>query len=555
MDAISHARTVSAPAGRAMAAAPGSRATFRGAPSRAAVAFRILHAVTALGAGMQVAIDARYENLIAVVLVVASSTATFLYVRGTRALHEVPLSTMAVLGLCVTTQWGALVAQSLLWDSLTQSLRVPLQTFSYLLGFQLVAIAAHFVSRRFRAFVAARRAGSDVVGRLGIFRVPSAPALWTLGVLGLLAILGRTAGEGNLLAKLADAFTFLAWAPFIIPVLAARFGPGYALMRRHWPPLVAYTLAVALLAVAVNARAIMLAGIVTAMLVFLLQVLDDERPFEPRHLRYLAVSAVVLALVYEPLSYFLTGMQAARAERGKISHVEMIKHTWAVLQDPAAVRRERTRAEIAAQIGAYDEYYFKTPMIGRLVETKFHDNGFFMVDGVSAVESRVIAQDAVDRVWSILPYPVLLALGEGRAKFVTFYSAGDLLANIRVAAPLGSFVTGSMFAQGIAIFGVWTPFLYFLLCVPVFVVWDMLARTGSGGAPAVVSVVGMLLMYRLFQYGIVTESIGNIAGVLLRFQLQNVLVFAGVFALTRIVWKPFEPPAALADRRGPGARA
>lgn len=539
-----------------MGHAAASRTASRGAPSRATVAFRILHAVTWLSAGMQVAIDSRYENLIAVVLVVASSTATFLYVRGTRALHEVPLSTMAVLGLCVTTQWGALVAQSLLWDSLTHSLRVPLQTFSYLLGFQLVAIAAHFVSRRFRAFVAARRAGSDLVARLGVFRLPSAPALWTLGVLGLLAILARTAGEGNLFAKLADAFTFLAWAPFIIPVLAARYGPAYAVMRRHWPPLVAYTLAVAVLAVAVNARAIMLAGIVTALLVFLLQVLDDERPFEPRHLRYLAVSAVVLALVYEPLSYFLTGMQAARAERGKISHVEMIKHTWAVLQDPVAVRRERTRAEIAAEIGAYDEYYFKTPMIGRLVETKFHDNGFFMVAGVSAVESRVIAQDAVDRVWSILPYPVLLALGEERAKYVTFYSAGDLLANIRVAAPLGSFVTGSMFAQGIAIFGVWTPFLYFLLCVPVFVVWDMLARTGLGGAQAVVSVVGMLLMYRLFQYGIVTESIGNIAGVLLRFQLQNVLFFAGVFALTRIVWKPFVPrEGAQSDPHGPGARA
>lgn len=517
-------------------------ATARRAVSRATVAFRVLHLATWIAAGLQTVIDPSYDNLVAVVLVVASATATFVYVRGTRALREVPLSTMAVLGLCVTTQWGALVVQSLLWDSLTHSLRVPLQTFGYLLGFQLVAIAAHWVSRRFQAVMAARRVGADLIAPLGVFGVPRAQALWAMGILGLLTMLGSTAGEGNLLAKIADAFRFLAWAPFIIPVLAARHGPAYADMRRQWPLLIGFTVGVVLYAVAVNARSVLLAGIVTGLLVFLLQVLDDERPFEARHLRHLAIWVVLAAALFEPLSYFVTAMQAARAERSKLSRVQMITHTWEMLQNPAAVRREKTRNEIAAQIAAYDEYYFKAPIIGRLVETKFHDNGFFMVDGVSRVESRVVAQDAVDRVWSILPYPVLLALGEGRAKYATLYSAGDLLANIRVGAPLGNFVTGSMFAQGIAIFGVWTPFLYFLLCIPVFVVWDILARAGRGGAPAVVSVVGMLLMYRVFQYGIVTESIGNIAGVVLRFQLQNVLFFALVFAATRLFWKPFVPP-------------
>jgi hypothetical protein len=237
-------------------------------------------------------------------------------------------------------------------------------------------------------------------------------------------------------------------------------------------------------------------------------------------------------------------VQVARAERDRVSKVEMIQHTYHLLQDPAAVRREAQRMQADAQVGAYDEYYFRSSMVGRLVETKFHDNAFFMVEGVSALESRLIAEDAVDRVWSILPFPVLKWLGLERSKYVTLYSSGDLLAYLRLGVELGSFVTGSMFAQGIAIFGAWTPFLYFLLCIPVFIVWDVLSRPASKTAPAVVSLVGMLLIYKLFAYGIVTDSIGNIAGVLLRFQLQNVLLYALVFGATRALWRPFDPATA-----------
>jgi hypothetical protein len=200
---------------------------------------------------------------------------------------------------------------------------------------------------------------------------------------------------------------------------------------------------------------------------------------------------------------------------------------------------------------AYDEYYFKSSIVGRLVETKFHDNSFFMVQDISPLESRWVAEDAMDRVWSILPYPVLKWLGQERSKYATLYSAGDLLIYLRYGFNLGGFATGSMFAQGIAIFGVWTPFLYFLVCIPVFIAWDVLSRPGSSEKPAVLSLIGMLLVYRLFAYGIVTESIGNIAGVLLRFQLQNVLLYALVFALTRSIWKPFDARA----RLGNGAMA
>jgi hypothetical protein len=39
--------------------------------------------------------------------------------------------------------------------------------------------------------------------------------------------------------------------------------------------------------------------------------------------------------------------------------------------------------------------------------------------------------------------------------------------------------------------------------------------------------------------------------VLLRFQLQNILLYAAVFALTRMVFKPFQPEGAVAEPAPP----
>lgn len=510
--------------------------------TRADVAFATLHLMTWIAAALQALIDPGYENLICTALVLASATLTFVYVRRSKALREVPLSTMAVLGLCITTQWGALVAQSALWDSLTISLRVPLHTFGYLLMYQSVAVAAHWTSRRMSIFMSARRIASDtLLAPLGIFQVPAVPAVWAIGCFGVLCFVLGYVSEGGLIGKIADGLGVFAWAPFTIPLLHHRYGRDYCDLRRQAPFLALFALLAVLLGLALNFRKVMLIGTMTAALLYFLILLDDERPFRLKQLRWVALCVLVGTLLFEPLTYFFTAVQVAREQRDKLSRLQMIEYTLEVLQNPAAIRLDRDKGRTAADVDLYDEYYFRSSMIGRLVEIKFHDNGFYMVQGVSAQESRLIAEDALDRVVSVLPFPVLKWMGFERSKFVTLYSVGDLLAYTRLGVELGAFRTGSMFAQGLAIFGVWTPFLYFLLCIPVFVVWDVLGRISRHGAPVMLSLVGMLLIYRVFAYGIVAESVGNLAGVLLRFQLQNVLLYAALYAATRTIWRPFSP--------------
>jgi hypothetical protein len=509
-----------------------------------------IHSLTLLCAAAQIFIDASQVNAVAALCVALSAAVTFGYLQLSRALEEVPLSSFALAGLCVTTQWGALLGQTVFWESMTVSLRAPTATFTYLLMFQLVAVSAHWVWRHLGFLVATRQLITEhVLAPLGIFGVPRVQALWAIGILGLLSIVVTGGGQVDLIRKIVDTFNFLSWAPFAIPLLHRRFGKAYCDMRKHWVGLAAFGFCAVLLGMALNYRAVMFVGALTALLLGLLHLTTDKTPLRAKHFVSLGVAALIAVLLFEPLTYFTAAIQVARDQRDRIGKLEMVAHTLKVLQDPAAVRRARDRIEISPGLDTYDEYYFRSSMIGRFVETKFHDNMFFMIEGASALESRLIADDAIDRIWSILPYPLLKSMGLERAKTVSLYSLGDYLTYLRLGGE-SAFRTGSMFAQAVAIFGAWAPLLYFLLCIPLFMVWDVLSRRDASAGTTVLSVVAMLLMYRLFAYGLVTESFSGLIALLARNQLQNVMVFALVFALSRLIWPPFEHHAeSLAERK------
>ena len=107
--------------------------------TRSDAAFIALHAMSVVSFVLQVFLSHSYENVLSALIVLLSATLTFAYLRQTQAIREVPLSSFAVLGLCVTTQWGALVGQTLMWSPVAENLRIPLRTFAYLAGFQMVA--------------------------------------------------------------------------------------------------------------------------------------------------------------------------------------------------------------------------------------------------------------------------------------------------------------------------------------------------------------------------------------------------------------------------------
>ncbi|PZO20608.1 MAG: hypothetical protein DCF26_02720 [Burkholderiales bacterium] len=485
-----------------------------------------------LGLLAQIIIDFSPENIASASIVFASSMAVLLYMLWTPALQTHPLSTFAVFGFGVTTQLGALLGQTAYWTSLADNLRMPMATFALLAGFQVLALIAHTGYRWLMPLPSAD--GGSLARHLlraaKLYDTPSTGVLWFLGYFGLFALLLGGGREG-VFGKLMQGLAFLTWAPFLIPMYLIQLGDAYSSWRKQWPYLLVFSGLIVLLGLATNARGGMLAGFVTIALFALLGALRSSNAVSGKRLLKMGVVGLVLSALAIPLSDLATAMVVARKMRGNVSPVEMVQQTVYYWQRPDEIAAYRNKAE-SEKLRGYDEFYFKNPLLARLVETKFHDNALYFASTLTQSDTDLLAQTTADLFWAILPDPVIKKLGVDIDKKALEFSIGDYLSHLSQGGPLGSRRTGSMLAQGVVLLGVGFAVVYMAFCLVAFAMMDLLSFRNRSGQ-VVLSAVGMLAVWKLFQYGVTAESLQAWASTTLRAIPQNILLFLVVAALAR----------------------
>jgi hypothetical protein len=492
-----------------------------------------LMGLTLMALFAQLAIDFSPDNLASSSIVFASSIAVLLYLLWTPALQTHPLSTFAVFGFGVTTQLGALLGQTAYWTSLADNLRQPIATFTMLAAFQVLAIIAHTGYRWLMPPPDADRGSlpRHLLRKAGLYNTPSTGVLWFLGYFGLIAfVLGG--GREGAFGKIMQGLAFLTWAPFLIPMYIIQLGESYSSWRKQWPYLLVFMGLVVLLGLAANARQVMLAGFVTIALFALLGALRSTAPVSGKQVFRIGLVGVVLVGLAIPLSDLAIAMVVARKARGNVSPVQMVEQTFYYWQRPDEIAAYKARAEADTTRG-YDEYYFANPLLARLVETKFHDNSFYFVSTFTRSDDSLLAKTTGDLFWTILPDPVIKSLGVSIDKKALEFSIGDYLSYLSQGATLGSRRTGSMLAQGVALLGAGFVIVYLGFCFATFAMIDLLSFRNRSGQ-VVLSAVGMLAVWKLFQYGITSDSLhGWVIGTLRNIP-QNIVLFLVVATIARI---------------------
>jgi len=99
------------------------------------------------------------------------------------------------------------------------------------------------------------------------------------------------------------------------------------------------------------------------------------------------------------------------------------------------------------------------------------------------------------------------------------------------AGNLGGYKTGSGLAQGIALFGSLFPLLYFAGCFVMFWALDIFSFRNKG--TIIISTMGMLGVWRLFQYGISAESLQFEFMAIVRGLPQSILLYVLVYHFAR----------------------
>lgn len=495
----------------------------------------ILRWAGVLAAVVQIAIEPLMDNMLSVLLVLGSSLVVLEYLRITRTPVQYPVSSLALLGLCLMTQYVSLLVQTAYWKPLVYMLKAPVETFLMLGAVQVLAVLSHWLYRHGWPFQAAREFIADrVLAPIGAFHVPSPGSIWTMAFFGALSLLAGNQEMGNVGGKIFEAMGFFAWLPFMIPIYYKKYGDRYCSRNTQYVTLALYVLLLIAIGVARNARQIMLIGPMQAAFMFFLMSLQSPKPVDKAVYRKLAIFAVVGVIGLQLIGDLATAMVVVREKNSRLPYDERIAETVATLADRTRLELYRDKALAEARNAVYDEVYISNALLGRFSETKFHDNMMFLSSRLSDAGRDEVRHMLMDRVLVILPQNILRKFGVSINKDRYSFSGGDIYRYINGDGyALGSFSTGSIWVDVLSLSQIASPFIVVFICLLCFVILDGFSRR----QPDIlnVSVVVLCSLWAVYANGIGGESIAHKILFLFRELPQKTVMFLAMYWALRLV--------------------
>lgn len=496
----------------------------------------LLALCTVCGLG-QMLIDSSSDNVLSTAYVMGSSSLVFGYLWRGNATTTHPLSSLSIIGLVNSTQFASLVAQTVELQSLTQLLRAPTFTFFMLSVVISMAVLTHYGYRHFTplanvsAFIANR-----IYAPLRAFERPQPLVIWCLAALGMAAQVAGGGKMGDVGGKFLFGFSFLIWMPFLIPIYQSTSNGTYCNLKKQLPLVILHGLAIAADSLIKNGRGGLFAAPVQLVLLYLLFFMHTPHRVTARFLRGMAVLAVVAGVSVTVMSDLATAMVIARDKRDSVSTRELLETTYNAFMDKAAIAAYRERNLASSAWSMYDESYLQNPLLARFSETKFHDNMFFVVSELTEAERGEAAHESIFRIVLLLPQTVLDFFELKIQKDFYRYSMGDYFVNLHHGAGVGSYLTGSIWAEIYDVSGSWFPVTCALMLLPCFWLFDAMVKPGAG---FVVAPPAMCTAWQIFHFGLGGESISAKASFLLRDTPQRVLLYALALASVTLVLRLF----------------
>lgn len=471
-------------------------------------------------------IDNSTENIRCVVMAATSSTLMIQYLWRSDAMTTHPLSSLALLGFMASSQLVALISQTADLTPFTQYLRAPELTFTVLAVAHITAVASHFVYRHFQPLGGVTVFLTDkLLAPLNIHRIPTPPAVWSLGLVGLVGLVMGGGATGDVGGKFLAGLSFLVWLPFMLPLYRELVGESYTKIKVHMPFIVMWALVIAAYALGKNHRTLMLVGPVQLAIVFLVHRCRGSDLVPVTAIKRLAVAAALMVLIMPQVSDLLLAMQISREKRGTISQYEQLVDTFDVFMDKHRLEAERSDSFTNLHTMRYDETYLTNTALTRFTETKFHDNMLYFGSMLDEFDVKGLVDHQVARAIALLPQNFIDTLEIKVNKDSLTYSNGDYYAQRAAGSLLGSYVTGSMWADIYVLTGLWLPFTAAIIFVSVFIALDCLSRFGNG---YFISPIALGSAYMIYLNGLTGESIVNKLALVTRGTLQPILLYAAL---------------------------
>lgn len=511
--------------------------------------------VALLAGAVQLHLDASYDNVLSVACVVLSTLVCISYLRRSGCMNNAPVSSFGILGFLITTLLGALLAKTLEGAPISADLKTPVMTFSVMSGALLGIIALHWLYRHLQSVVNWRNAiAARLLESAGLYGAPPPGQMWAMTLFGLYAVLiNRDVAFGDVGGKFISGFTYLAWLPFLAPIFKARGEPAYQNLRLYWVYLGVYAAVLAVAGLALNARVIIFSGAMVVMLLALFETMRGR--FQVGRWTWLKALGA-LCLVAGGVSVgddLATAMVIVRQKTETLTPRQKIKETYETFLDRNAITLYRDEKEAERLAVTYDEIYVRNAILARFTETKFHDNALNCATGYRDADRADLAQATIDKVYTILPTPLMKVIDPKLDKDKLAYSFGDYLCNIKDGVTLGGYRTGSIFAHAYALFDDVAWLVLAALFLLKFFTLDLYSVKRKDGV-YIVSPVLMLTVWFNFISSYAGDSLVQYFDSLTRMLVQQIGLYLLLCFLLRhfvALWAPDPVSDHVATRRSP----
>jgi hypothetical protein len=478
------------------------------------------------------------DNAVSVLIVLFVSLLTTAYCLNARVFCKTPVSSLLILGFNFVSLSGALVVMTMGASPIVKYLNVPLYTFGLLAIAQITLVFSHVVYLRSYVFIRISEVlRESILKPIGLFDLPSDKILWTMGLVGCVAISLTRAGsfseaqtfQGNDVGiKVFAGFAVFSSAPLFGPIFQKFYERSDAkLVTVSWWPLVIYFLMLLMVATVANTRQVFADAVIECALGAVILFCLGKIKLTSELLKKLLLVALVAIVVLPLMSRFSIAMVVAREFRADSSPISLLSLTWSSFWDQSAISSYQESIKTAL-LGDYNEFYAENPLLSRFIITKFHDNMFYFSGSLQAGDGWLLFNSALDRIIALLPQPLINTLGFHVDKADLLSSNGDYLFSLASGYGLGGYRTGSMIAEGFAMLGIFYPLLLGALAIVCFAFYDAFVDN-SRPREVVVAPVMMFQIWYLFggvggaAFG--AEGLSNVVVGLLRGMPQMVVFY------------------------------
>lgn len=422
---------------------------------------------------------------------------------------------------------------------LTNQFKVPYQTFTHHLIFQIILLISFVISKNIGKKNNYIR--SFLLDNTNYFTPPSNKIIITLSCLGLCALIFTKILHIGLISKISGGIMLFTSGAICLIYGELYSGHKSRLNRRS---ILIFIASAFLIGIIANSRSSML-----FLILILLLIIFTYKVLYNIYFRISIKKIICITIGYFILSGFVTDIATAmilvRNQRNKLSPKELFIETIDLVKNKELLYKLQTKyfADrdyiLEKNKDSWSEEYTENIFLDRLCNLRVSDATLYYANKIG-YNNDSMKEKFWNNLISNLPSPILELMGISHIKKSLEYSSGDLLYYLaeKDLSAIGGFRVCGYTGMGMATFGYWFYPISIIIITILFYILDGLILPLKN--KTIVPICTLTLFYSFFYFFNNGDGIVRNISFILRSVVQSIIIYLFLIQLIKKIYGIFK---------------